>query len=51
MYRSRDSSIWIAWMPVAGVGIVLALLFRATGRLWPCVVVHAVYNAVVTFAV
>jgi membrane protease YdiL (CAAX protease family) len=34
-------------IPVGLVGVVLALLFKASGRLWPCVIVHAVYNAVV----
>jgi membrane protease YdiL (CAAX protease family) len=40
----------IGWPLVALVGLALALLFKATGRLWPGVVLHAVYNAVVTLA-
>jgi membrane protease YdiL (CAAX protease family) len=40
----------LAWVPVATVGFVLAVAFKATGSLWPGVVIHAIYNAVVTFA-
>jgi len=40
-----------AWVPVGLVGLILALLFKTTGRLWPCVVVHAAYNAIVSLAV
>jgi len=38
----------LAWIPVTLVGLVVAILFKATGRLWPCVLLHATYNAVVT---
>jgi membrane protease YdiL (CAAX protease family) len=40
----------LSWIPVGLVGLVLALLFKTTGRLWPCVMLHAVYNATVTLA-
>ena len=33
-------------LPVAiMVGVLSAILFRKTGSVWPCVVLHAVYNA------
>ncbi len=32
-------------LPVAiMVGVLSAILFRKTGSVWPCVVLHAVYN-------
>ena len=37
----------MSWLPVGLMGLVLALVFKASGRLWPCVIVHAVYNAIV----
>jgi len=37
----------LSWIPVGLAGVVLALLFKTSGRLWPCVIVHAVYNAMV----
>jgi membrane protease YdiL (CAAX protease family) len=37
----------LSWLPVALLGISNALLFKKTGRLWPAVVLHMVYNAVV----
>ena len=38
-----------SWLPVAAVGVACALLFKQYRRLWPCVVLHTVYNAVVVF--
>jgi membrane protease YdiL (CAAX protease family) len=35
----------LAWIPVAGLGLVTAWLFRNTRHLLPCVVCHMVYNA------
>lgn len=33
-------------LPIAiMVGILSAILFRATGSIWPCVVLHCIYNA------
>jgi membrane protease YdiL (CAAX protease family) len=40
----------LAWVPVTLVGVILAILFKSSGRLWPCVLLHASYNAVVTLA-
>jgi membrane protease YdiL (CAAX protease family) len=40
-----------SWIPVVAVGFVLALLFKATGRLWPGVILHATYNAIVVLTV
>jgi membrane protease YdiL (CAAX protease family) len=40
----------IAWPAVGLVGLVLAVLAKATGSLWPGVLLHAVYNAAVTLA-
>jgi membrane protease YdiL (CAAX protease family) len=37
----------LSWLPVALLGIANALLFKKTGRLWPAVLLHMVYNAVV----
>lgn len=37
----------LAWVPVALLGAINALLFKKTGRLAPAVVLHMVYNAVV----
>jgi membrane protease YdiL (CAAX protease family) len=37
----------LSWLPVALLGVSNALLFKRTGRLWPAVVLHMVYNAVV----
>jgi membrane protease YdiL (CAAX protease family) len=37
----------ISWLPVFAVGLVNAWLFKANGRLLPCVLLHMVYNAVV----
>ena len=38
-----------SWLPVAAVGVACALLFKQSRRLWPCVVLHTVYNAVVVY--
>jgi membrane protease YdiL (CAAX protease family) len=38
----------LAWVPVTLAGLVLARLFKTSGQLWPCVLLHASYNAVVT---
>ncbi len=35
----------LAWVPVAGVGLATAWLFRGTRHLLPSVVCHVVYNA------
>jgi membrane protease YdiL (CAAX protease family) len=37
-------------VPLAGLGVLLALLFQKTGSLWPCIAVHAINNAL-AFAV
>jgi len=37
----------VAWIPVAGLGLLNAVLFKRTGRLVPCVLSHMAYNAVV----
>ncbi|MDF7825227.1 CPBP family intramembrane metalloprotease [Pontiellaceae bacterium B12227] len=37
----------MAWLPVGLMGLFNALLFKKTGRLAPCVLLHMVYNAVV----
>jgi membrane protease YdiL (CAAX protease family) len=37
----------MAWLPVFAVGLVNAWLFKTGGRLWPCVLLHMSYNAVV----
>jgi membrane protease YdiL (CAAX protease family) len=37
----------LSWLPVFGVGLTSAWLFKRSGRLAPCVVLHMVYNAVV----
>lgn len=37
----------LSWLPVAALGAANAMLFRRSGQLAPCVVAHAVYNAVV----
>jgi membrane protease YdiL (CAAX protease family) len=37
----------LSWAPVGLLGIVNALLFKKTGRLFPAVILHMVYNAVV----
>lgn len=40
----------MAWLPVFAVGLVNAWLFKTGGRLWPCVVLHMAYNAVIVFS-
>ena len=37
----------LAWLPVGLVGAASALLFRRSGHLAPCVLLHMTYNAVV----
>jgi len=37
----------LSWLPVGLLGIATALVFRKSGKLWPAVVLHMVYNAVV----
>jgi membrane protease YdiL (CAAX protease family) len=39
----------LSWLPVGLVGAANCLLFKRSGRLAPAVVLHMVYNAVVTF--
>jgi membrane protease YdiL (CAAX protease family) len=41
----------LAWLPVGAVGLFNAYLFKRTGRLLPCVAVHAIYNAMVTLSI
>jgi membrane protease YdiL (CAAX protease family) len=31
-------------VPLAILGVILALLFEKTGSLWPCILLHSVYN-------
>jgi membrane protease YdiL (CAAX protease family) len=38
-------------LPVLGVGVVLALVFRATRSIWPGACVHALNNAIVLLAI
>jgi membrane protease YdiL (CAAX protease family) len=37
----------LSWLPVGCLGVANALLFKRSGRLAPCVLLHMVYNAVV----
>jgi membrane protease YdiL (CAAX protease family) len=37
----------LAWLPVFLLGVSNALLFKKTGRLFPAVILHMVYNAIV----
>jgi membrane protease YdiL (CAAX protease family) len=37
----------LSWLPVFALGLVNAWLFRRTRWLWPCVVTHMIYNAIV----
>jgi membrane protease YdiL (CAAX protease family) len=37
----------VSWIPVFAVGLAACWLFRKTGRLGPCVLLHMVYNALV----
>jgi membrane protease YdiL (CAAX protease family) len=39
-----------AWVPVAALGAANAFLFRKTRSLWPAVLAHACYNAIVLLA-
>jgi membrane protease YdiL (CAAX protease family) len=38
----------VAWLPVFCMGLASAWLFRRSGRLIPCALLHMTYNAVVT---
>jgi membrane protease YdiL (CAAX protease family) len=38
----------LAWLPVGLLGFTNALIFKKTGRLFPAVILHMVYNAVVS---
>jgi membrane protease YdiL (CAAX protease family) len=40
----------LAWLPVFALGLVNAWLFKTTGRLLPCVLLHMAYNSVVVLA-
>ena len=37
----------LSWPPVAALGMLNALLFKGSGRLWPAIAAHMAYNAVV----
>ena len=37
----------LSWIPVAGLGLLNAVLFKRTGSLVPCVLCHMAYNATV----
>ena len=37
----------LAWLPVGLLGVTNAWLFKKTGKLYPCVLLHMIYNAVV----
>ena len=37
----------LSWVPVFCLGLTAAWLFKRTGRLLPCVLLHMVYNAIV----
>jgi membrane protease YdiL (CAAX protease family) len=36
----------VAWIPVAGLGLLNAVLFKRTGSLIPCVLCHMAYNTI-----
>jgi membrane protease YdiL (CAAX protease family) len=38
----------LSWLPVGLLGVANALLFKKSGRLAPAVILHMIYNAVVT---
>ncbi len=40
----------VAFVPLAFVGVVLALMFRRTGSLWGSIISHGIYN-IATFAI
>jgi len=40
----------LSWLPVGLLGVANALLFKKTGRLAPAVLLHMIYNAVVTLS-
>jgi membrane protease YdiL (CAAX protease family) len=37
----------LSWLPVGLLGLANCVLFKKSGRLAPCVVAHAIYNAIV----
>lgn len=39
-----------AWLPVASLGVLNALLFRRSRSLWPCVLAHLAYNGCITLS-
>jgi membrane protease YdiL (CAAX protease family) len=39
----------LSWLPVGLLGMANAIVFKKTGRLWPAVVLHMVYNTVVVW--
>jgi membrane protease YdiL (CAAX protease family) len=39
----------MSWLPVFAVGLVNAWLFKTSGRLLPCVILHMAYNAMIIF--
>ena len=45
IYHSPD-----AWLPVASLGVLNALLFRRSRSLWPCVLAHLAYNGCITLS-
>ncbi len=38
------------FVPLAGLGFALAWIYRRTGSLWPCIVLHALFNTVAVTA-
>jgi membrane protease YdiL (CAAX protease family) len=40
---------FLSWLPVGLLAVVSAVLFKKTGRLAPCVVLHLIYNLVVVW--
>ena len=39
----------VSWLPVFLLGLGSAWLFKRSGRLFPCVMLHMTYNAMVMF--
>lgn len=37
----------VSWIPVFALGVINAWLFKKSGRLFPCVLLHMTYNAIV----
>lgn len=42
-------SYGVSWVPLCVLGIALGWLYRATNRIWPCVVVHLCFNGFTMF--